>query len=103
MERKKTVTDERSEADATFEKQPSSGDAQDLDHTTELGIQVRTNGPHDCVLELQKMLSQHGFTPAGTRPEKGFPDRERSHMIAPLKQFRRQHGLGRITAPPPPH
>jgi hypothetical protein len=60
---------------------------------TELGIQVRVMAPKDIVCELQKLLAQHGFTPAGSRPERGLPDRERSYMIAPLKQFRQMHGL----------
>jgi hypothetical protein len=84
---RKLIEEDSSDVIANFDE-PSDA--------AELGIQIRIMAPKDVVLELQKLLSQHGFTAAGSRPEKGLPDRERAYLIANLKQFRAEHGFGSL-------
>ena len=55
---------------------------------------MRLLGPKDVNYELEKLLAGHGFTPTGpSRPEKGFNDRERVYLIAPVNEFRSRHHL----------
>lgn len=58
-----------------------------------MAVQVRILGPQDIVTELTEILAKHGFSPTGTQVENGHHDRLRSYFIAPVKQFRAEHGL----------